>query len=193
MASARSKLQSRWWAFRLKVIETSAKSHLEIREISEGNHFNVPVRNGGAGYLLIGSGNTFGHRMAARHGNGEILLQSRDQEAMLKIGNFNQFSNNVSIIACGQIAIGDNCLIGDDVAIYDCDFHELNPATRCRSPGKILPVKIGNNVWLGSRSMILKGVTIGDNSVVGAMSVVTRSLPPNCIAAGNPAKVLRKL
>lgn len=54
-----------------------------------------------------------------------------------------------------------------------------------------MPVTIGNNVWLGSRVMILKGVSIGDNSVIGASSVVTKPIPANCIAAGNPAKIIR--
>jgi maltose O-acetyltransferase len=85
------------------------------------------------------------------------------------------------------------CQIGDQVAIYDCDFHEINPSTRDRSYGPTSPVVIGNNVWLGSRVIVLKGVTIGDNSVVGAMSVVTKSIPANCVAAGIPARIIRHI
>lgn len=126
-------------------------------------------------------------------GSGEILLQPRTSEAQIIIGNNNAFNNNVSIVAMGKITLGDRCLIGDQVGIIDCDFHEINPQTRNRSVGLILPVSIGNNVWLGSRVMVLKGVTIGDNSVIAAASVVTKSLPANCIAAGNPAKVIRSI
>ncbi len=57
----------------------------------------------------------------------------------------------------------------------------------------IKPVRIGNNVWIGSRVMVLKGASIGDNSVIAAMSVVTSAIPANCVAAGVPAKVIRKI
>jgi maltose O-acetyltransferase len=96
-------------------------------------------------------------------------------------------------VATKSIVIGNGCQIGDLVAIYDTDFHEINPATRNNSTGECAPVHIGNNVWLGSRVIVLKGVTIGDNSVVAAMSVVTKSLPTNCIAAGVPAKVVKAI
>ncbi|HEY9175929.1 MAG TPA: DapH/DapD/GlmU-related protein [Verrucomicrobiae bacterium] len=99
----------------------------------------------------------------------------------------------MTLVANERIVIGDGCQIGDQVAIYDCDFHEINPATRNRSCGPTQPVSVGNNVWLGSRVMVLKGVNIGDNSVVAAMSVVTKSIPPNSVAAGVPAKVVRSL
>jgi maltose O-acetyltransferase len=135
----------------------------------------------------------FGFRSAARLGSGEILLQARHPIAKLVIGKSNAFSNNVSIVANEQITLGNACRIGDLVAIYDCDFHEVNPATRHASPGATKPVHIGNNVWLGSRVIVLKGVVIGDNSVVGAGSVVTKSIPANCLAAGVPAKVIRLL
>jgi maltose O-acetyltransferase len=79
------------------------------------------------------------------------------------------------------------------VAIVDADFHEINPATRDNSAGEVRPVTIGNNVWIGSRVMVLKGASIGDNSVIAAMSVVTSAIPANCVAAGIPAKVIRHL
>jgi maltose O-acetyltransferase len=161
--------------------------------VGSGNHFHVPVRNGGRGSLIIGAKNCFGYLPAHRLGSGEILLQPRDAEAEIIIGEGNSLSNNVSIIAMGRIVIGDQCLIGDLVAIFDCDFHEIDPMNRKRSAGPVLPVQIGNNVWIGSRAVILKGVTIGDNSVIGAMSVVTKPVPPNSIAAGNPAKVISQI
>ena len=75
----------------------------------------------------------------------------------------------------------------------DADFHEINPDTRNRSVGLVKPVSVGDNVWIGSRVMILKGASIGDNSIIGAMSLVTSSIPANCVAAGVPAKVIRQL
>lgn len=153
--------------------------------------FNVPLRSGGSGALFIGRDNIFGYADAPCLGNGEVLIQPRRKEAEITIGNGNVFNNNVTLIANERIVIGDGCLIGDQVAIYDSDFHEINPTTRKQGAGPTRPVMVGNNVWLGSRVMVLKGVTIGDNSVIGAMSLVTKSIPANCLAAGNPAKVIR--
>jgi len=165
------------------------------KQLVVGKHvrFNVPVRGAGKGILIIGNRNAFGYGPAPRLGTGEILLQARDHKATISIGDANTFSNNVVIVANEKVVIGDGCQIGDPVAIYDCDFHEISPAVRNRSFGPTQPVIIGNNVWLGSRVMVLKGVTIGDNSVIGAMSVVTKSIPSNCIVAGNPAKVIRAI
>jgi maltose O-acetyltransferase len=161
--------------------------------IGFGTLFNVPVRGGGQGKLSIGGYNLFGYLDAPMLGRGEILLQARTPEAEIVIGNRNAFSNNISIVANGRIQIGDDCQVGDLVGIFDCDFHVLDPHRRTLGCGDILPVTLGNNVWLGSRSMVLKGVDIGDNSVVGAMSLVTKSIPPNSLAAGVPARVIRSL
>lgn len=166
--------------------------HHQRLVIGRRTRFYVPVRSAGRGALQIGSENAFGWRAAPRSGTGEILLQPRAKTSQVVIGNRNAFSNNVSLIAMGQIVLGDGCQIGDQVAIYDCDFHEIDPSNRNRSVGPILPVRIGDNVWLGSRVMVLKGVTIGHNSVVAAMSVVTKSVPDNCVVAGNPANIIRK-
>ena len=162
-------------------------------EVGRGTVFLVPVRSEGSGSLCIGKSNTFGVPQSQQLGNGGILLQPRKRQAEIRIGNDYAFNNNVAIVANGRVTIGNGCQIGDQVAIYDCDFHEIHPATRNQSHGSVRPVEIGNNVWLGSRVMVLKGVRIGDNSVIGAMSLVNKSIPPNCLAAGNPAKVIRVL
>lgn len=181
---------STWRVNRLRLMEGLYHQRMEI---GFGTCFNVPVRSTGRGTLLIGVDNTFGLLQAPRLGTGEILLEPRRKTARVLIGERNCFSNNVSILANGEVSIGDGCQFGDQVAIYDCDFHEVNPDTRQLTDGLVRPVHIGNNVWLSSRVMVLKGVSIGDNSVVGAMSVVTKSIPPNCVAAGNPARIIRAI
>ncbi len=183
----------RFWgsAWRVRAFLLSEKPFLKQIQMGAGVRFNVPVRCGGAGSLVVGFGSSFGDRSAPLFGRGEILLQPRNIISEISIGEFSVINNNVTIIANERIVIGHGCLIGDQASIYDCDFHEIEPATRARSPGPTRPVTIGNNVWLGSRVVILKGVTIGDNSVIGAMSLVTKSIPENCVAAGNPAKVIR--
>lgn len=94
-----------------------------------------------------------------------------------------------------QIIIGDNCYLASAVKIFDNDGHPLDPQKRRQGePVKakdIRPVKLCDNVWIGTGSILLKGVTIGENSVVGAGSVVTKDVAANTIVAGNPAKVIK--
>lgn len=155
--------------------------------------FNVPGRSGGQGTLHVGDQTTFGFPLSFRLGNGEIMLQPRTPEAEIVIGRNTIINNNTAVCAVKSIRIGNNCLIGDGVAITDADFHEINPATRNNSAGIIKPVNIGNNVWIGSRVLVLKGANIGDNSVIAAMSVVNSDIPANCVAAGIPARVIRQI
>ncbi len=153
----------------------------------------VPVRVDGVGHVSIGEGVGLGYRPAPRLGSGEILIQARARGSRISIGTGTLISNNLSIIAMKSVEIGERCQIGDLVSILDCDFHEIDPTARLSSHGTTEPVAIGTNVWLGSRVMILKGVRIGENTVVAAGSVVTRSLPANVVAAGVPAKVIREI
>lgn len=151
----------------------------------------MPVsRRYASGIIHIGDRNTFGYAPAGFH--GEILLQPRGKDAVIKIGSDCYFSNSISIVCCRSIEIGDHFLCGDRVTIVDCDFHGIAPG-RQMTDENFASVKIGNNVWLGSEVTILKGVTIGDNAVIGAKSLVTKNIPANCIAAGVPAKVIRMI
>ncbi|MDB5251882.1 MAG: hypothetical protein JWP27_1051 [Flaviaesturariibacter sp.] len=120
---------------------------------------------------------------------------------ILEIGD-NTMLNGVSVTAYEHVTIGKNCHIASCTLITDTDYHPLDPATRERevlgygidhSIVKKKPVTIGNNVWIGWGCTILKGVTIGDNSVIAAGSVVTGDIPANVIAAGNPAVPKKKI
>lgn len=153
---------------------------------------NVPVRADGRGTLEIGNHVSLGYALAPRLGNGEILLQARDFGSSISIGEKTTFSNNVTLVARKQIQIGKMCLIGDGVSIIDADFHEVNPERRSE-PGLVRPVCIGDNVWIGSRVMVLKGVNIGDHSVIAAGAVVTTDIPPRSLAGGIPARVLKTI
>lgn len=88
----------------------------------------------------------------------------------------------------GGIEIGDGCLIGQQVVLATLN-HDLNP--NCRGDMIPAPIKIGNRVWIGAHVTVLPGVTIGDNSVVGAGAVVTKDVPPNVVVVGNPARIVK--
>ena len=108
---------------------------------------------------------------------------------MLSIGD--SFVNREVKIVCNkEVSIGDGCIIAMGTVIRDND----GGSHRLMSPGycNAKPVKIGNHVWIGENSMVLKGVAIGDGAVVAASSVVTRDVPPRCLVAGAPAKVVRE-
>lgn len=108
----------------------------------------------------------------------------------IRIGKYCLMSPGVRISAASEITIGDNSMLASGVYITDSDWHGIYDRV---SVGETLPVTIASNVWIGDSSIICKGVTIGENSIVGAGSVVTKDIPPNVIAAGNPAKPVKEL
>lgn len=162
-------------------------------EIHKSCRFKVPVRVMGFGNVKLGAGVVLGNGESPRTGNGEILIQSRSKDSNIVIGDNTIISNNVSIISCQDIVIGSDCLIGDHVSVFDCDLHLIDPEKRRDGIGKCKSVEIGKNVWLGSGVRIMKGVKIGDHSVVGAGSIVTVDVPGRSLFAGVPARLIRKI
>jgi acetyltransferase-like isoleucine patch superfamily enzyme len=130
---------------------------------------------------------------ANRIGSGDRTVIQVFDKGKITIGNDCGLSNVA--ISCGEyIKIGDNVMIGSGTRIYDTDFHSLvshkinskdNPMTK--------PILVDDNAFIGTASIILKGVHIGENSIVGAGSVVTKNIPANEIWAGNPAKYIKRL
>ncbi len=105
----------------------------------------------------------------------------------------NFFANyNCTIIDVAKVTIGDNCQFAPNVSIYTAG-HPLHPEIRNTLYEYGIHVTIGNNVWIGGNSVVLPGVNIGDNCVIGAGSVVTKDIPPWSLAAGNPCRVIRKI
>ena len=109
--------------------------------------------------------------------------------ACISIGDHTFINYGSSISACKLIKIGRYCLLGHYTLILDTNEHgvELREAVPASAP-----VNIEDHVWIGSRVIILPGVSIGHHAVVGAGSVVTKDIPPNCLAVGNPARVVRQ-
>ena len=93
---------------------------------------------------------------------------------------------------CAEIRFGEDCYIGPDCGFYTA-IHPLDRERRLAGLEKALPIKIGNAVWLGGGVKILPGVTIGDGAVIGAGSVVTKDIPADSVAVGNPARVIKKV
>jgi acetyltransferase-like isoleucine patch superfamily enzyme len=114
--------------------------------------------------------------------------------ALLEIGDEAAISNSTIIARC-SVRIGMQAYIGGGCDIYDNDFHELQPEDRICKRGNIgsLPIEIGPKTFIGGHSIILKGVTIGEGAVVGAGSLVTKSIPQYEIWAGRPARFIRKI
>ncbi|ETR70677.1 MAG: hexapeptide repeat-containing transferase [Candidatus Magnetoglobus multicellularis str. Araruama] len=108
----------------------------------------------------------------------------------ISIGDCCLLSPGVRIISANHISIGHSCMFARNVSIADSDWHDVYDRV---AMGMHAPVVIEENVWVGESAIICKGVTIGENSVVGAGSVVVRNIPSNCIAAGNPAQKVKSL
>ena len=116
------------------------------------------------------------------------VWSNREGEGHIQIGKYCLICAGVRISAATEITIGDNCMLANRVYVTDADWHDLYD--RSMFVGQSSPVRIGNNVWLGDSTIVCKGVTIGDNSIVGAGAVVVKDIPPNVVAGGNPAVVL---
>jgi len=126
--------------------------------------------------------------------NHPVILATWQENSCLEIGeNFAMTGGAICVVQ--SVRIGNNVNIGANSSIVDTDFHPITPSDRRKNPsaGKSLPVVIEDDVFIGMNCIILKGVSIGQGSVIGAGSVVTKSIPPFVIAAGNPAVVVKEL
>jgi len=126
--------------------------------------------------------NTYGH------------IDARNTSSRIVIGANVHINNNFFICSEGEgIEIGEGTLIGINCQIMDSDFHDLHPERRMTGIPKTAKVIIGKNVFIDNNVSILKGVTIGDNSVIANGAIVTKSVPGNTIVGGNPASIIRNL
>ena len=115
----------------------------------------------------------------------------KNSQGKIMIGNYCLIAPGGRISSAASIYIGHNTMLAANVSITDSDWHGVY--NRIRPFRCTKPVHIDNNVWIGEGAMILKGVTIGENSIVGAGSVVTKNIPANVIVAGNPARVVKTI
>jgi len=115
-----------------------------------------------------------------------------DYGVNIRIGRNGFVNYGCVFLDCNLITIGDDAQIGPGVHIYTA-LHPVDSGIRRSGLERAKPVHIGHNVWLGGHCVICPGVTIGDNSVIGAGSVVVRDIPPNRVAVGNPCRVIREV
>ena len=108
----------------------------------------------------------------------------------IRIGSYSLICPGVRIGSAKEIVIEDNCMVASRAYITDCDWHGLYDRL---SIGRSEPVRLGPNVWIGDSAIVCKGVTVGENSIIGAGAVVVSNIPPNAVAVGNPARVVKRL
>jgi acetyltransferase-like isoleucine patch superfamily enzyme len=145
----------------------------------------------GEGFLTIGSDVVFS-------GKPHFAFNNRyDTQPKLQFGDGTFIGHGCQIRVAQSVTIGRNCLLAGGVMIADYDGHPLDAESRRKGQTSnieaIRPVTICDDVWIGASALVLKGVTIGARSIVGAHSVVTKDIPPDTIVAGNPARAVRQL
>jgi acetyltransferase-like isoleucine patch superfamily enzyme len=145
----------------------------------------------GHGQITIGCG----VRLSGKPG---MAFNNRYLEAPeLTIGDGTFIGNQCSFRVARSIRIGKNCMLAGRVSVVDCDGHPLDAESRRAGNSTpyadVLPVVIGDDVWIGTGALVMKGVQIGDRTVVAARSIVTKDVPPDTVVAGAPAKVVKHL
>lgn len=151
---------------------------------------------GGEGLKLWWGGGIIGNKSTIRLGRGVRLFGWLISDGgMIQIGDHTVIHRGTVIRAMENVTVGAHCDIGAEVYIQDHNSMALNYRERRECRGEILrkPVNIGNDVWIGRRVMVMKGVVVGDRAVLAAGAVVTHEVPADAIAAGNPAKVVKEI
>ncbi|MDR3448853.1 MAG: DapH/DapD/GlmU-related protein [Alphaproteobacteria bacterium] len=173
---------------------------LFYKVLSSGSIIGSPILE--QPILVVGEGNVkingrvkIGWRGSPFFLSTNAYFDTRTADALISVDDGTHINNGFSaIVEYTSIKIGKRVLIGTNVEIMDSDFHGLRLVDRPRSSAEwARPVVIEDDVFIGNSVHVLKGVTIGSGSVIGNGSVVVASIPPNVIAAGNPARVIREL
>lgn len=164
----------------------------DCKNVTGKPNLYLPLLLKGNGKISFGNNVQIGVTASPNFYSHYCYLEARNKESEISIGNNVSINNAFSAVAFSKITIQKNVLIGINCSIIDNDGHEVEVAKRHDEP-KSVAVLIEENVFIGDNVTILKGVTIGKNSVIGNGSIVTKNIPENVIAAGNPTKVIRDL
>jgi len=172
----------------------SAKILSTNKNVNGSPVINQPSYFMGQGRISFGTNVQLGFAPSPALYDGSVYLEARESTSEIIFGNDIVVNNNFRII-CERtsVSIGDATLIGTNVEIIDSDFHCVHPDERCSGNHKTAAVKIGRNVFIGSNARIMKGVEIGENSIVGNSAVVYENVPPNVVVSGNPAQIIKQI
>lgn len=197
-----SKVCGKIFAFFINIVKEANRSVLKERYICTGDN-NVCIRN--KGWISNDSSN----KAAIKLGSKVIIdgiLEVFYGKGHITIGDMSYVGPNSRIWSSVDIRIGSHCLISHNCNIIDSNSHPIDAQLRrldyenIYNGGKGLsdkvsckPIELGDDVWIGANSCIMKGVTLGDRTIVAAGSVVTKSFPSDVIVAGNPAKIVKVL
>lgn len=118
-------------------------------------------------------------------------LKLGGREGRITIGDNVLIMNGVRISSASSITVGDGCMLANHCYLTDADWHDIHDRTS--TPGGTAPIVLERGVWIGDSAIVCKGVRIGENTIIGAGAVVTRDIPPNVVAVGNPARVVKRL
>jgi acetyltransferase-like isoleucine patch superfamily enzyme len=175
-----------------RIVQHRALSTCE--RVTGAPHLLQPAVFVGPGRIEIGQGVRFGWPRSPGFHSTYAYVEAGLEHSVVSIGDDGLFNNGCVIRSEGPgITIGPRALFGTGAEVMDSDFHDLHPERRHGGRPKVGHVEIGENVWLGSNVLVLKGTRIGANTVVGAGSVVTVDLPADVVAAGQPARPVREL
>lgn len=177
-----------------KVKRSAYKAMSEISISGKDYSIKQPLITKGKGLITMGTNVQIGFRSAPFFYSNYSMITAFSPDAKVFIGANTQINNCVTIYAnSGKITIGENVLIGHRVEILDTDFHFTSPLKRHLHCQESKNITIEENVFIGSNSRILKGLTIGKDSVIAAGSIVTKDVPAGTIYGGAPAKFIKNL
>jgi len=178
-----------------RILQYSLLSNCSRLTYGTGVTLFQPWQTMGDGAINIGNNVRIGWIRSPFLYSGACYLDARTADSVINVGDRTLLNNNfVGISEGAGIHIGNDVLIGVNVSIHDANFHHLDPALRhVANDPEPASVRIEDNVWIGDNVKVLKGVTIGANSVIGNGSIVSRSVPAGVVAAGVPARVIRNI
>lgn len=130
------------------------------------------------------------HMMATRDRPIRLTAYSKPG-GRIEIGDYGIILPGARIAAASSIQVGKNCMFATNSYVSDADWHDVYDRTA--APGETRAIVLEDNVWVGDSAIVCKGVRIGQNSIIGAGAIVTRDIPPNSVAVGNPARVVKEL
>ena len=188
-----------WNEIKRRLAYPAARVLFAVNQIPWGQEwclYGLPIlQKHGQSNMRFGDGlqlrsNIHANPLGANH---PVILCTWQAGAVLEIGD-NFAMTGGSIVAARQITIGNRVTVGANCTISDTDFHPVPPEQRALEPqaGSSAPIRIEDDVFIGMNCLILKGVTIGKGTTIGAGSVVSGDIPPGVVAAGNPARVIRR-